>query len=157
MAYSFNHPHGMCPDCRGLGEKVELDEGKMFDLDKTINEGGIRFRQFSGGSWREFYYHQNPLYPADKKLRDFTPEEWKAPRIGPDEPLVMDFLRNNTGQVSKLPYEGVVTRFNRLYLNRDISGLKREVQEEAMAFVRRCPCPGCGGRGGDGQNGTGQE
>lgn len=32
----------------------------------------------------------------------------------------MDFLRKNTGQVSKPPYEGVVTRFNRLYLNRDI-------------------------------------
>ena len=147
MAYSFNHPHGMCPDCTGLGEKVELDEGKMFDMDRTINEGAIRFRQFSGGSWQEFYYHQNPLYPADKKLRDFTPEEWKALRVGPDEPLVMDFLRNNTGQVSKLPYEGVVARFNRLYLNRDISGLKKEVQEEAMAFVRRCPCPSCGGSG----------
>lgn len=147
MAYSFNHPHGMCPDCTGLGEKVELDEAKMFDMDKSINEGAIRFRQFSGGSWQEFYYHQNPLYPADKKLREFTPEEWKALRIGPDEPLVMDFLRNNTGQVSKLPYEGVVTRFNRLYLNRDISGLKKEVQEEAMAFVRRCPCPSCGGSG----------
>ena len=147
MAYSFNHPHGMCPDCTGLGERVELDEEKMFDMDKSINEGAIHFRQFSGGSWQEFYYHQNPLYPADKKLRDFTPEEWKALRVGPDEPLVMDFLRNNTGQVSKLPYEGVVTRFNRLYLNRDISGLKKEVQEEAMAFVRRCPCPGCGGSG----------
>lgn len=147
MAYSFNHPHGMCPDCTGLGERVELDEEKMFDMDKSIHEGAIRFRQFSGGSWQEFYYHQNPLYPADKKLRDFTPEEWKALRVGPDEPLVMDFLRNNTGQVSKLPYEGVVTRFNRLYLNRDISGLKKEVQEEAMAFVRRCSCPSCGGSG----------
>lgn len=26
MAYSFNHPHGMRPDCTGLGERVELDE-----------------------------------------------------------------------------------------------------------------------------------
>lgn len=147
MAYSFNHSHSMCPDCTGLVEKVEPDEAKMFDMDKTINKGAIRFRQFSGGSWQEFYYHQNPLYPADKKLRDFIPEEWKALRIGPDKPLVMDFLRNNTGQVSKLPYEGVVTRFNRLYLNRDISGLKKEVQEEAMAFIRRCPCPSCGGSG----------
>ena len=147
MAYSFNHPHGMCPECTGLGEKVELDESKMFDMDKTINEGAIRFSQFSGGSWQEFYYHHNPLYPADKKLRDFTPEEWKALRTGPDKPLIMEHAYNNTGQASKLPYEGVVPRFNRLYLNRDISGLKKSVQEEAMAFVRRCPCPACGGSG----------
>lgn len=147
MAYSLNHPHGMCPECTGLGEKVMLDESKLFDMDKSINEGAIRFSQFSGGSWQEFYYKFNPLYCADKKLRDFTEQEWKALRIEPDEPLVMDFIRNNTGQVSKLPYEGVVTRFNRLYLNRDISKLRKSVREEAMQFIKKGPCSACGGSG----------
>lgn len=147
MAYSFNHPHGMCPECTGLGEKVTLDEELLLDKEKSINEGAIRFSQFFGGSWQEFYYRCNPLYSADKKLKDFTEEEWKAFRIGPDEPLVMDFIRNNTGQVSKLPYEGIVTRFNRLYLNRDISKLKKSVQDEAMKFMKRGPCPACGGCG----------
>ena len=147
MAYSLNHPYGMCPECTGLGEKVMLDESKLFDMDKSINEGAIRFSQFSGGSWQEFYYKFNPLYSADKKLRDFTKQEWKALRIGPDEPLVMDFIRNNTGQVSKLPYEGVVTRFNRLYLNRDISKLRKSVREEAMQFIKKGLCSACGGSG----------
>lgn len=147
MAYSLNHPHGMCPECTGLGEKVMLDESKLFDMDKSINEGAIRFSQFSGGSWQEFYYKFNPLYRTDKKLRDFTEQEWKALRIGPDEPLVMDFIRNNTGQVSKLPYEGVVTRFNRLYLNRDISKLRKSVREEAMQFIKKGLCSACGGSG----------
>ena len=147
MAYSLNHPHGMCPECTGLGEKVMLDESKLFDMDKTINEGAIRFSQFSGGSWQEFYYKFNPLYSADKKLKDFTEQEWKPLRIGPDEPLVMDFIRNNTGQVSKLPYEGVVTRFNRLYLNRDISKLRKSVREETMQFIKKGLCPACGGSG----------
>ena len=147
MAYSFNHPHGMCPECTGLGEKVMLDESKLFDMDKTINEGAIRFSQFSGGSWQEFYYKFNPLYSADKQLKDFTEQEWKALRIGPDESLVMDFIRNNTGQVSKLPYEGVVTRFNRLYLNRDISKLRKSVREEAMQFIKKGLCSACGGSG----------
>ena len=147
MAYSFNHPMGMCPDCTGLGEQVELDEGAMFDMEKSINEGAIRFSQFSGGSWQEFYYHHNPLYPADKPLKDFTEEEWKALRIGPDKPLIMEHGYNNTGQASKLPYEGIVPRFNRLYLNRDISGLRKEVREEAQRFMRRRPCLACGGSG----------
>lgn len=147
MAYSFNHPHGMCPNCTGLGERVELDEAKMFDMDKSIHEGGIRFRQFCGGSWQEIYYTNNPYLDPDKKLRDYSEEEWQILRIGTKEPLIIDHIYKNTGQASHLPYEGVVTRFNRLYLNRDISGLKKEVQEEAMAFVRRCPCPSCGGSG----------
>lgn len=147
MAYSFNHPLGMCLDCTGLGEKVELDEEAMFDMGKTIEEGAIRFSQFSGGSWQEFYYHHNPLYPADKPLKDFTPQEWQALRIGPDKPLIMEHGYNNTGQASKLPYEGIVPRFNRLYLNRDISGLKKEVREEAARFMRRRPCLTCQGSG----------
>ena len=147
MAYSFNHPLEMCPDCTGLGERVELDESAMFDMSKSINEGAIRFSQFSGGSWQEFYYHHNPLYPADKPLRDFTPEEWKALRSGPDKPLIMKHGYNNTGQESNLPYEGVVPRFNRLYLNRNISGLRKEVREEVERFMRRSPCRACGGSG----------
>lgn len=132
MAYSMNHPHGMCPDCTGLGVRVQLDEERMFDREKSIREGAIRFSQFSTGSWQSFYYYNNPQLDPDKKLRDFTREEWQILRIGPDTPLVMDYARNNTGQVSKLPYEGVVSRFNRLYLNR--AHLRAAAQ-----------CPGRGG------------
>lgn len=147
MAYSFNHPHGMCPECTGLGEKVELDESRMFDMDKSINEGGIRFTQFCGGSWQEFYFKNNPLFSPDKKLRDFTPEEWKALTVGPDEPLIMNFMRHRTGQISQLPYEGVIPRFNRIYVNRDTAALSKAVRDEASSFMRHTPCPVCGGSG----------
>ena len=30
MAYSFNHPHGMCPDCTGLGRQLTLVEDRLF-------------------------------------------------------------------------------------------------------------------------------
>ncbi len=95
MAYSMNHPHGMCPDCTGLGVRVQLDEERMFDREKSIREGAIRFSQFSTGSWQSFYYYNNPQLDPDKKLRDFTREEWQILRIGPDTPLVMDYARNN--------------------------------------------------------------
>ena len=49
MAYSFNHPAGMCPDCTGIGEQLELIEESMFDPDKSLAEGGILFSQFSAG------------------------------------------------------------------------------------------------------------
>lgn len=37
MAYSFNHPAGMCPDCTGIGEQMELNEDSMFDFDKFVD------------------------------------------------------------------------------------------------------------------------
>ncbi len=146
MAYSLNHPHGMCPKCTGLGRVVRLREDKLFDMDRSINEGAILFSEFTKG-WQAFYYYQNPLLDQDKKLRDYTPEEWKILCYGPDQPLKMQFLKNANGQHSELPYEGVILRFNRLYVNRDISKLKKKVRDEIMALVETGPCDECGGVG----------
>jgi excinuclease ABC subunit A len=40
--FSFNSPHGMCPECNGLGTKMEFDPELFVDPDKTIAEGGVR-------------------------------------------------------------------------------------------------------------------
>lgn len=146
-AYSFNHPLGMCPDCTGLGERACLDEELLFDKEKSIREGGICFSPFSGGSWQGWLYRECPLLDADKKLKDFTPEEWKILCYGPDEPLEMAMVNNNVGTVSKLKYDGIIPRFNRLYLNRDLSRQKKTVQDEVMHFIRKGPCPTCHGTG----------
>lgn len=146
-AYSFNHPSGMCPDCTGLGERMRLDEDKLFDPQKSIREGAILFSPFSDGSWQGWFYRDCPLLDADKKLKDFTPEEWKILRYGPQQTLKMPFTSNNTGGVSMLEYEGVIPRFNRLYINRDISKLKSGVREEINRFIFKGPCPSCNGTG----------
>lgn len=73
MAYSMNHPHGMCPDCTGLGVRVQLDEERMFDREKSIREGAIRFSQFSTGSWQSFYYYNNPQLDPDQEAAGLHP------------------------------------------------------------------------------------
>ena len=146
MAYSFNHPLGMCPNCTGLGETLVLKEETMFDLDKTIREGGILFSQFSSG-WQTTYWQQNPLLDPDKKLRDFTPEEWRILKYESPEKLVLQINSNNTGGKWDIVYEGVIPRFQRLYLKRDISKLKKSLQDEIRSHVCQGPCATCGGTG----------
>lgn len=146
MAYSFNHPLGMCPECTGLGERLVLDEDTLFDVDKTLAEGAIRFSQFSSG-WQTYLYQANPLLDPHKKLRDFTAEEWRTLREGSAQPLKVEIRSNNTGRVDTVDYEGVIPRFNRLYLNRDISKLRKSLQEEIRAHVHQGPCAACGGTG----------
>lgn len=146
MAYSFNHPLGMCPNCTGLGETLVLKEETMFDLDKTIREGGILFSQFSSG-WQTTYWQQNPLLDPDKKLRDFTPEEWRILKYESPEKLVLQINSNNTGGKWDIVYEGVIPRFQRLYLKRDISKLKKSLQDEIRSHVCQGPCAACGGTG----------
>ncbi|MCR5783356.1 MAG: excinuclease ABC subunit UvrA [Clostridia bacterium] len=146
MAYSFNHPAGACPDCTGIGEQVELIKESLFDKEKSIAEGGILFSQFSSG-WQTVYYQNNPLIDPYKKLKDFTPEEWKVLEYGPDEPLMVEFKCNNAGRMDYLPYEGVYPRFERVYMKRDITKLKKSLQDEIMTHVRHGFCKTCGGSG----------
>lgn len=40
--FSFNSPIGMCPECNGLGTKLEVDPELFYDPEKTINEGAVR-------------------------------------------------------------------------------------------------------------------
>ena len=146
MAYSFNHPAGMCPDCTGIGERLELNKESMFDPDKSLAEGAILFSQFSSG-WQTVYYQNNPLLDPYKKLRDFSPEEWQVLEYGSPEPLMVEFKCNNIGRMDYLPYEGVYPRFERVYMKRDITKLKQKLQDEIMRHVRRGFCKTCGGSG----------
>ena len=147
MAYSFNHPAGMCEKCTGLGTELVLNEEKLFNLDKTIREGAINFSQFSNG-WQTYLYQANPLLDADKELKDFTDEEWQYLKYGNNKKQIKVEIRsNNTGRVDKVDYEGVIPRFHRLYLKRDISKLKKSLQDEIMSLVASTKCTVCNGTG----------
>lgn len=62
MAYSINHPMGMCPHCAGLGEQMELDEESLFNLNGSLRKNGIRFSQFSS-SWAAAWSAANCAAP----------------------------------------------------------------------------------------------
>ncbi len=146
MAYSFNHPAGMCPDCTGIGEQLELIEESMFDVDKSLAEGAILFSQFSSG-WQTHLYQNNPLLDPNKKLRDFSADEWNILKYGSKKPVKVGIKSNNTGRVDMVEYEGVFPRFERVYMKRDITKLKKTLQEEIMSHVRHGFCHTCGGSG----------
>lgn len=146
MAYSFNHPAGMCPECTGIGEEMVLDEDRLFDVSKSLRDGAILFSQFSSG-WQTYIYQNNSVLDPDKKLCDYTDDEWDFLKNGSKEPMKVEIRSNNTGRVDKVDYEGVVPRFYRLYLRRDITKLKKGLQEEIMSLVHHGPCRTCGGTG----------
>ena len=146
MAYSMNHPLGMCPDCTGLGERLLLKEKSLFDESKSLKEGAILFSQFSSG-WQTHLYQNNPLLNPAKPLREFSDEEWHILKYGSETLVKVGIKSNNTGRVDMVEYEGVLPRFRRLYLSRDISKLKKTLQDEILSHVEKGECPTCGGTG----------
>lgn len=146
MAYSFNHPLGMCPDCTGLGKRLTLVEDKLFNPEGTIRDGGFTFSQFAAG-WQTKIYLQNPYLNPDKKLKDYSEEEWEMLKYGSDQPINIETHGNGAGMAWNHDYEGAVVRFKRLYVNRDISKLKKSLREEISSYLIEAPCPTCGGSG----------
>ncbi|NSL86052.1 excinuclease ABC subunit UvrA [Chitinophaga sp. Mgbs1] len=125
-AFSFNDPAGMCPVCNGLGQRVEADQEAIFDKSRSLNEGAILFPAFAVGTWYWRTYEQSGLFDADKKLEDYTPEEWSALLYG-REP------------------EGVVEKFTRLYIKRDTSALAASTLTNLERYMRYGACEVCQG------------
>lgn len=59
----------------------------------------------------------------------------------------MGVRSDNTGRVNMVDYEGVFPRFERVYMRRDITKLKKGLQDEIMSHVRHGFCKTCGGSG----------
>ena len=75
--FSFNNPYGACPECTGLGTKLEFDPEMIFDKSLSINEGGIMGKISKPGSWTQG--HREALakhykFSLDTPIKDLPPE-----------------------------------------------------------------------------------
>ncbi|WP_328794108.1 excinuclease ABC subunit UvrA [Herbidospora solisilvae] len=136
-AFSFNLPDGMCPRCEGLGQVSTIDVDELVDREKSINEGAITVPQFHVDSWYWQIMANSGFYDPDKKLKDFTEQEW-------DDFLHKPLTKVRVGS-NNLSYEGLVVKVNRIYLTKD----RESMQGAIRAFVDRAvvfaPCPECEG------------
>ena len=49
--FSFNHPDGICPVCKGFGKRITVDADKLLDPDRSVEEGAIRHPAYDIGRW----------------------------------------------------------------------------------------------------------
>jgi excinuclease UvrABC ATPase subunit len=140
-AFSFNDPSGMCPRCEGLGSVVDIDVERLFDHDRSLDEGAIRMSTYQPGTYRWKRYVHSGLFDRTKPLRDYRPDEWDtllhAEELTPPDPDP-EFPRTGT-------YIGVVPRFRRDYLAGGHSKVPERVRAEVERLVTRRPCPECDG------------
>jgi len=138
--FSFNNPDGMCPHCQGLGTEQTVDVAHLIDKHRSLNEGAIQFPTFEPGGYRWKRYALSGLFDNDKKLADYTKQEW-------------DLLLNKTDVKTTKPlpgyppshrYRGILVRFKEDFFSKD----SKELKTHAAALkkvVRSAPCPVCHG------------
>jgi excinuclease UvrABC ATPase subunit len=141
-AFSFNTPQGMCPECEGIGKTVQVDLDKLLDRSKSLNEGAILHPEFKVGKWMWKMYPMSGLFDSDKPIADYNEKELQDLLYGvPD-------LKVSWGEFGS-KYEGLVERFNRMYINGKFAKDATQMTDRNRAifeqFTTSQTCPVCKG------------
>ncbi|KNZ42752.1 ATP-binding cassette domain-containing protein [Acetobacterium bakii] len=138
--FSFNDPNGMCKTCEGIGKIVTLNLDKALDKEKSLNQGAILLPGFKVGNWMWKLYAVSGYFDADKKIKDYTKEEYDKLVFATEEKMKSPILEGlNT------TYLGLVERFIRQNIKTEFE--KSETAKKKIApFTTENQCPTCGGK-----------
>ena len=143
--FSFNAPEGACPTCTGLGTRMEIDPGLVFNNNLTIAEGGIRpFNRIGQDSWwlkRLIKVGASHGFDVHTPIGELSEEVKHLILYGTgDEKYEMKISGSGkfaAGTVYQTTYEGVIPTLERRYHDPKISDFtKRDI--ERFMRVRKC-------------------
>ncbi len=143
--FSFNNPHGACPECDGLGVKMVFSEEKIVDPHLSIAAGAIK-----GWDRRAFFYYRlleavakHYQIDVNTPFGELTRAQQELFLYGTKEPIPMEFVSMG-GKVKEkriLPFEGVIPNFERRLHETESDA----VREELTKLMTAMPCPACHG------------
>ncbi|MCL2799316.1 MAG: excinuclease ABC subunit UvrA [Endomicrobia bacterium] len=139
--FSFNSPFGACPECTGLGNKIEIDENLVVpDKTRSLSQGAViawtepittRTNRWKG-SWGGYYWEllssvaKVNKIPLNKPWKELTKEQQDIILYGYDD-----------------EFEGVVTNMQRRYNETESAFVRDEIYNKYMS---KKICPLCKGR-----------
>lgn len=143
--FSFNSPFGACPECAGLGFKMEIDPELVIDKDLSLNQGGIKAWSSDQESWSQQYLRSvakkfkiNP----DRPLRELTPEQLNILLYGTKgEKIEISYQGPDREFRHSAAFEGVAHNLERRYRETQSEYMRREIEK----FMSVKPCTACKG------------
>ncbi|GIP59854.1 ATP-binding cassette domain-containing protein [Paenibacillus woosongensis] len=145
--FSSQSSFGRCPQCSGFGEVITPDINKMIDYDKSLRDYAVKFKPLSPSGWQGRWMMTGGLFDPDKPIKDYSEEERRLLLYGPPEgeKVFAPFHTKNGPQPHE--WDGLLPRFTRLYINRDVTKLKEVSQDDVLAVSTHALCPTCQGSG----------
>ena len=149
--FSFNTPHGACPECQGLGGRLEIDPALLIpDPSRSLNDGAVAISEWSGPRDQGGYYWQALQSVAlhynidlDAPVSSLTKEELDLVLHGTKGKQVTVNYRNKDGREAtfRMAFEGIMANLQRRY-NETNSEYTRE---KIAAYMSESICTSCGG------------
>ena len=150
-SFSFNNPFGACPECFGLGYKMEFDEDLMIpDKSLSINEGAITVMGWQSCS-KEGSFSRAILdalakeynFDLDTPFEQYSKEVHDVLIHGTNGKSVKVHYTGQRGTgVYDVAFEGLIENVNRRYRETFSQSSKAEYE----TFMRFTPCAACHGQ-----------
>ena len=149
-SFSFNNPFGACPDCTGLGYKMEFDVDLMIpDKELSINQGAIVVTGWQSCTDKSSF--TNAILQALSREYHFSldtpfeqyPEDIKNVILhGTNGKTVDVYYEGQRGKgVYPVTFEGLIKNVERRYRETSSETMKQEYEN----FMQFTPCKKCGG------------
>ncbi len=152
-SFSFNTPHGACPDCQGLGSRLEIDPDLLMPkANRSLNNGAITAMEWSSTRNREEggYYWQMLTAACkefnidmDAPVKTLPQEKLDIVLYGTrgKEITVKFKSQNDRRSTVKMAFEGVVNNLERRFRETSSDYVRSRIQE----YMSDKPCPTCKG------------
>lgn len=146
--FSFNAPYGACPECKGIGQKLEVDENKLI-IDKTlsIEDGGLYVPGASsrkGWTWEMFLSMCRELdIDYTIPVEDIPKEQMDIILHGTDKKYRFDFESKDFSFHGMREFKGIVKNMERRYYETFSESAKEEIENR---FMIEKECKVCHGK-----------
>ena len=145
--FSFNAPNGACPECEGLGSKLEVDIDLVVpDRKKTLREGAlVPWNPISSQYYPKMLeqFCESADINMDTPFNKLSRKQQKVILYGNGDKLFHFHYENDFGGVRDVdvPFEGVINNVKRRYkeTNSDFT------REQMRKYMTELPCPVCHG------------
>lgn len=149
--FSFNTPHGACPDCEGLGNKLEIDPDLLIpDRERSLNDGAIIAMEWSNSKEQGGYYWQMLEAVAGQFKIDLDTPVNQIPEeklnlilygTGKQEVTMSMVGRNERKTTFETSFEGVIPNLERRFRETSSEYIRSKISE----YMSDRPCPTCKG------------
>ena len=146
--FSFNSPHGACPDCSGLGTKLEIDPKLIINPNLTIAQGAIRAWAHSAvtGQWLSRILGtvaQAHGFDLNTPVKDLTKEQLNIVLYGSGEKNYnVDYQSDRFSGELTTEFEGVIPSLERRFSQTESDYVQKEIEQ----YMRVLTCPTCLGK-----------
>jgi excinuclease ABC subunit A len=148
--FSFNSPHGACPECSGLGTKLEIDSDLILNPNLTLAQGAIKpWSHTSGGGGQTWFMRilgavaEKHGFDLSTPVRDLSKKQIDLILHGTGEKNYdVDYESDRFSGELSTGFEGIIPNLERRYRQTESDFVRKEIE----SYMRILLCPACEGK-----------